>query len=175
MTEIYEKYFGSGDIGRGRAQMMQDIEKYRLSGRDLAGLIDDLEAKGMLTKKSFTPRSKECWDEDYLIELSGGSIADYFSREYLEHFGEVADHIFRTKTPQRGKIKSVLAVGIGAVLVALAIILACRFLSAKTSSALPEVAQNEPPQSMQDNQGSSGALPEAAPNESSQSVQDNQG
>lgn len=151
MTAMYEKYFGSGDISRGKAQMMKDIEKHRLSGKDLSDLIGDLEAKGMLTKKPFTPKSKAEWDEDYLIELSGGSIADYFSHAYLEHFGKVAEHIFRTKKPQRGKIKPGLV--IGAVLVALAIVLACRFLSAKTSSNLPEAAQNELPQSMQDNQG----------------------
>lgn len=150
MTAAYEKYFGSGDVSRGRAQMMQDIEKHRLSGRDLSDLIGDLEAKGMLTKKPFTPRPKEKWDEDYLMALSLGSIADYFSREYLEHFGQVAEHIFRTKTPRRGKTKPGLI--IGAVLVALAIVLACWFLSARKDGGLPEAAQSKFPQSMQDNQ-----------------------
>lgn len=151
MTAVYEKYFGGGDLSMGKARMTRDIEKHRLSGKALKDLIGDLEAEGMLTKKPFSAKPKECWNEEYLSELSVGFIADYFSRAYLEHFGEVADYVFRTKAPQRSGIKPGFV--IGAILVAaLAAALAYRLFSYNTNSSLPEAPRNESLQSMQNSQ-----------------------
>lgn len=151
MTAVYQKYFGGGDISTGKARMMRDIEKHRLSGKALNDLIGDLEAEGMLTKKPFTAKPKECWNEDYLSELSVGFIADYFSRAYLEHFGEAAEYVSRSKEPQRSRIKPGFV--IGAILVTLTVVLAWRVLSSKADNALPEASRSEPTQSMQNNQG----------------------
>lgn len=151
MTAEYEKYFGDGDISKGKARMMQDIEKRRLSGGKLSGLIGDLEAAGLLTAKPFTPKPKELWDRGYLSELSVGFIADYFSRAYLEHFGEVAEYVSPAKAPRKRRIKPSLL--LGAVLAALAIGLICRQLSSSANSGLPEAARNDISQSAQASQG----------------------
>lgn len=97
MSEVYQKYFGSGDVSSGKAPMMRDIKEHKLAGADLSSLIDDLESNSMLTDKPFTPKPKEDWDEYYLNWLSNGHISDYFSRSYLEHYGEVASYLTRKK------------------------------------------------------------------------------
>lgn len=140
MTERYEKYFGDGDISRGKASMMLDIKKHRLAGRELADLIDDLEAAGMLTSKPFAPELKEHWDEDYLTKLSGGHISDYFSRPFLEHFGEVAEYVARNRVPESSGLKPGLL--IGAAVAVCVLLLAYWFFSSRADGAAPAPSQD---------------------------------
>jgi len=127
MITIYEKYFGSGDVNEGKTQMMLDIKRHRLFGKELAELIDELEARDMLTSKHYTPEPKERWDADYLHKLSGGHISDYFSRDFLEHFGEVAEYVYKPKEkkPHTSSTLNIMWI-IPAVLVVLIILLICR-------------------------------------------------
>lgn len=116
MSGLYKEYFDGNNIRMGKARLMRDVKKYRLNGRQLSGLIDDLEAEHLLTDKPFTPKPKECWDEEYLDWLSNGHISDYFSRAYLEHYGEVADYLAGQKR-KRTMIK-ILGVILAAALLA---------------------------------------------------------
>jgi len=140
MSSVYETYFGAGDVSYGKAKMMRDIKERRLSGQELAELIDALEARGMLTGKPFTPKSRESWDEKYLSTLSNGHISDYFSRDYLEYFAEVAEEIANKRRRfwmRTGAVLAVLA----------AILLACCFLSPDADAVFLEPAEGVPAKS----------------------------
>ncbi len=133
MSEVYEKYFGMGDVSLGKAKMMRDIEMHRLSGQDLALLIDELERRNMLTHKHYTPKPKEQWDEAYLSKLCNGCISDYFSRQFLEHFGEAAEYVYSRKKAHNGKL-----VAAGVVLALLAFGLAFWCFSSNGNGSGPE-------------------------------------
>lgn len=153
MARTYQDYFGEGDINRGKARMMRDIEKHRLSGRELAGLIDELEKADLLTHKPFTPEPRERWNEEYLSMLSSGHISDYFSRGYLEHVGEVADCVSRKKgTGGRGRMP--LAVLLAAAAVAIiAAALAWKLLSPKADACCLEGPAGSAPQMTENGRG----------------------
>ena len=122
MSNVYERYFGGGDVSAGKAGMMGDIRDHALKGDELRELIDELERRRMLNTKRSTPPPKEQWDRDYLDKLSHGYISDYFSREFLEHFGEAAEHV-------SGQAKRKKYIAAGVILLALALAVGCWMLS----------------------------------------------
>lgn len=150
MSEAFERYFDGKEINYGKACMMRDIEQHRLAGGELAALIDDLESKGMLLDKPFTPEPKEAWNGAYLSRLSKGHLADYFSRDYLEHCGEVAECIY--SRTQRKKILRVIAIGGAIVLVAAAVIMLYRHFvpREKSESGLNVLPQEVETESMEE-------------------------
>lgn len=137
MSEVYQKYFGSGDVYSGKARMMRDIKEHKLTGADLSSLIDDLESNSMLTGKPFTPKPKEAWDEDYLNWLSNGHISDYFSRSYLEHYGEVASHLTRKKN--RLNLLIVFGAAVAAAFIILLIWFAAHRASGAAQADIPQI------------------------------------
>lgn len=122
MSNVYEKYFGGGDISAGKAGMMGDIRDHALKGGELRELIGELERRGMLNTKRYAPPPKEQWDRAYLDKLSHGYISDYFSREFLEHFGEAAKYVC-------GQAKRKKYISAGVILLALALAIGCWLLS----------------------------------------------
>ena len=95
MIELYSKYFTGKTLGQAKTSIMHDIKAGALTGKKLSNLLDELENNGRLRRKDFQPRPVSEWNADYLQSLSLGHISDYFSREYLLHFADVARHVTR--------------------------------------------------------------------------------
>ncbi len=119
MSELYNKYFGSGDIDQGKTDMMLDIECHKLSGAALNQLIDELERQDLLLEKPFEKKPESQWDTTYLAQLSYGAISYHFSREYLQYFARVADFMYKKNQPQKkdDTLKKVIIAGAAAAAV----------------------------------------------------------
>ena len=115
MSDLYNRYIAGKKPAEITHNVVTDIRRGRISGANLKSLISELENKGILDDTVIKTSPKSEWNDEYLELLSYETVGGTFSKQYLLHLAEVADHVQANSTASKHKKSRISKVILGSV------------------------------------------------------------